>query len=79
MTTRHTPGKSSDDEKPGMKSSPGNESRSVTAKDAGSQTAAAKDRKERKIASEDQDERIEEQLDDAVDMTFPASDPIAIP
>jgi hypothetical protein len=31
------------------------------------------------VASGDPDEKMQEQLDDAVDMIFPASDPIAIP
>lgn len=60
-------------------SSHGDDSKSVTPKDVGSSTAASKDVKERKIASEDNEEKVEEQLDDAVEMTFPASDPIAIP
>lgn len=60
-------------------SSHGDDSKSVTPKDVGSSTAASKDVKERKTASEDSDEKVEEQLDDAVEMTFPASDPIAIP
>ncbi|SNS15071.1 hypothetical protein SAMN06265795_101257 [Noviherbaspirillum humi] len=63
----------------GMKSSHGENSTSVTPKDVPSGTAASKDVVERKIASDDPEERNEEQLDDAVEMTFPASDPIAIP
>lgn len=60
-------------------SSFGRDSRSTTPKDVKSSTAAAKDVTDRKIASDDKEERQEEQLDDAVEMTFPASDPIAIP
>ena len=59
--------------------SPGLNSPSVTPKDVSSEDASSKDMTERKINSEDLEEREEEMLDDAVDMTFPASDPIAIP
>lgn len=58
--------------------SPGNNSPSVTPKDVSPDAASAKDVTERKICSEDVAEQEEELLDDAVDMTFPASDPIAI-
>lgn len=60
-------------------SSPGNNSKSVTPKDVSAKDASARDVTERKIQSADPEERQEEQLDDAVEMTFPASDPIAIP
>jgi hypothetical protein len=76
MTTRN---KLPEDEQQEPTSSPGNQSKSVTPKDVGSRTASSKDVRERKIASSDEDEKVEEQLDDAVEMTFPASDPIAIP
>ena len=61
------------------KSSPGDQSPSVTPKDVPSKSVAAKDVTERKVCSDDPDEQQEEMLDDAVEMTFPASDPIAIP
>ena len=60
-------------------SSPGDQSPSVTPKDLSSKSVAAKDVIERKICSDDANEQEEELLDDAVKMTFPASDPIAIP
>jgi hypothetical protein len=60
-------------------SSPGNNSLSVTPKDVSPHDASAKDVTARKTCSDDPDEREQEMLDDAVDMTFPASDPIAIP
>lgn len=60
-------------------SSHGDNSVSVTPKDVAPHHATSKDIKERKIASADTDEQVEELLDDAVEMTFPASDPIAIP
>lgn len=62
-----------------MPSSHGNNSKSVTPKDVSPGDASHRDLKERNIASEDPEEKVQEQLDDAVEMTFPASDPIAIP
>lgn len=76
MTTRK---KLPEDDTQEPTSSPGTESRSVTPKDVESSSATSRDMKDRKTASADEDERTEEQLDDAVEMTFPASDPIAIP
>lgn len=58
-------------------SSPGNQSKSVTPKDVSPHDAAARDVKERKTCSDDPEEKEEELLDDAVELTFPASDPIA--
>lgn len=60
-------------------SSQGDNSKSVTPKDVSAGDASARDVTERKICSDNADEKEEELLDDAVDMTFPASDPIAIP
>lgn len=60
-------------------SSPGINSPSVTPKDVSPKDASARDETTRKTCSDDLEEREEELLDDAVDMTFPASDPIAIP
>lgn len=68
-----------DEDKKQPTSSKGDNSKSVTPKDVSAQDAASRDVKERKIHSADQEEKEEEQLDDAVEMTFPASDPIAIP
>lgn len=61
-----------------MPSSPGDDSKSVTPKDVSPQYASHRDLRERKITSRDPDEKVQEQLDDAVEMTFPASDPIAV-
>lgn len=58
--------------------SPGNNSPSVTPKDVGPQDASYKDVVERQITSSDPDKKEEETLDDAVEMTFPASDPLAV-
>ncbi|MES2537569.1 MAG: hypothetical protein V4632_17050 [Pseudomonadota bacterium] len=57
-------------------SSPGNNSPSVTPKDVAPEDASAKDVVERKTNSDDPEEKEEEMLDDAIEMTFPASDPI---
>jgi hypothetical protein len=59
-------------------SSHGINSLAVTPKDVGPQDAASKDVVERKITSSDPDEKQEELLDDAVELTFPASDPLPL-
>ncbi|RJF99869.1 hypothetical protein D3871_01465 [Noviherbaspirillum saxi] len=51
----------------------------MTPKDVSAGDAAARDVRERKTRSADKAEKEEEQIDDAVELTFPASDPIAIP
>lgn len=61
-----------------LRSSFGDNSPSETPKDVAPQDAASRDIVERKIASSDPEERVEALLDDAVEMTFPASDPLAI-
>lgn len=61
---------------PEERSSQGNNSVAQTPKDVASDEAASRDVKERKIASTDPEEREQEQLDDAVESTFPASDPL---
>ena len=70
---------SEEDEKraPEERSSQGNNSAAETPKDLGPQDAASRDVTDRKICSSDQSEKEEEQLDDAVELTFPASDPVA--
>ncbi|KRB79212.1 hypothetical protein [Noviherbaspirillum sp. Root189] len=68
-----------DEDKQKTTSSQGNDSQSVTPKDVSSKDAASRDVRVRQIQSEDKNEKEEEQIDDAVEMTFPASDPIAIP
>jgi len=59
-----------------LPSSPGNDSAAVTPKDIGPGKAAATDVVKRKITSDDPDEKQEAQLDDALELTFPASDPL---
>jgi hypothetical protein len=63
---------------PIKRSSHGINSRSVTPKDISPEDASAKDVTDRKIHSTDPDEKEEALLDDAVEMTFPASDPPAV-
>jgi hypothetical protein len=60
-----------------LPSSPGDSPIGVTPMDVSPDDAAARDTVERPVCSEDADERNEAVLDEAVDMTFPASDPIA--
>lgn len=59
------------------RSSPGDQSSVETPKDVNSQDASAKDVIERQVRSDDPEEKEEEMLDDAVELTFPASDPPA--
>jgi hypothetical protein len=63
----------------GHSSSHGDSPVEVTPKDITPDDASWADRTERKIASDDAEERQEALHDEAVDLTFPASDPIAIP
>lgn len=62
-----------------QRSSPGNDSASDTPKDLAPQDAASRDVMDRATTSDDPEEREEAQLDDAVESTFPASDPVAPP
>lgn len=57
-------------------SSPGNDSAAVTPKDVGNHDATSRDVVRRKTTSSDPDEKQEAQLDDAIELTFPASDPL---
>lgn len=63
---------------PQSRSSHGDNSPVETPKDVAPHDAAAKDVVERKMRSSDPDEKEEEKLDDAVEQTFPASDPLAV-
>ncbi len=58
-------------------SSQGDDSASVTPKDVSKHFAGAKDITERNMRSSDPDEKEEELLDDAIEQSFPASDPPA--
>ena len=60
------------------RSSHGNNPLSVTPKDVAPQDAASRDVVKRKLDSADPEEREQELLDDAVELTFPASDPLAV-
>lgn len=63
----------------GRPSSFGTSSAVVTPKDVMPGDASAKDVIERNVRSDDLAIREEALLDDAIDLTFPASDPIAVP
>ncbi|KRB92835.1 hypothetical protein [Noviherbaspirillum sp. Root189] len=69
-----------EDEKraPKERSSHGDNSASETPKDVAPQDAASRDVTERRLRSDDPEEKEQELLDDAVEMTFPASDPLAV-
>jgi len=60
------------------RSSHGDNSVSETPKDVAPHEAASRDVTERRLQSDDPDEKEQELLDDAVEMTFPASDPVAV-
>lgn len=67
-----------DKDVPGERTSPGDVSVSETPKDVSPGNAAYRDLTERHLASGDPEQKQEELLDDAVELTFPASDPIAV-
>ncbi|MEO0316466.1 MAG: hypothetical protein RL404_143 [Pseudomonadota bacterium] len=58
--------------------SPGDNSLSVTPKDVTPADAAARDLMARHVDSRDPDEKQQALLDDAIDLSFPASDPPAV-
>ncbi|MGN6703818.1 MAG: hypothetical protein ACTHKB_12770 [Burkholderiaceae bacterium] len=60
------------------RASPGTESVSQTPKDVATDQAAAKDVTKRNLDSKNPDERTEALIDDASELSFPASDPPAI-
>lgn len=60
-----------------LPSSPGDSPKEMVPKDISPDDAAWADRRERKIASADPQEHEEALLDEAVEDTFPASDPVA--
>lgn len=62
----------------GERSSHGTDSPVETPKDVSPRDATAKDVVERNVTSSDPDEKQQAQLDDAVELTFPASDPVAV-
>lgn len=65
-------------QEPEQRSSHGTQSSIETPKDVAPQDAASKDVIERKIRSSDPEEHEQELLDDAVELSFPASDPPAV-
>jgi len=56
----------------------GDNSASVTPKDVDADKASAQDVIERHLDAADPEEKQQAWLDDAIDLTFPASDPVAI-
>ena len=62
-----------------LSSSPGDNPVELVPKDISPENATARDLTVRPIASPDLEEREEALLDEAIEETFPASDPIAIP
>jgi hypothetical protein len=62
-----------------LPSSPGDNPVEMVPKDIALDSAAARDLTVRPTTSPDADEREEAQLDNAIEDTFPASDPIAPP
>lgn len=73
---KRSPGQ--DQQAPAERSSPGIHSPAETPRDTAPQDASSKDITERNITSSDPEERRQALLDDAVESTFPASDPIAV-
>lgn len=71
----------SESNKPSTKlpSSPGDSPRVMTPHEVLPDHAAWRDRTERKISADDEETRVDALLDEAIDLSFPASDPIAIP
>lgn len=61
----------------GLPSSQGDSPIGVTPMDVSPDDASARDTMERALCSENAEEHDEAALDEAVDLTFPASDPIA--
>ena len=66
------------EEDPHAHSSFGDTSRSVTPKDVNACDASARDMTERHLQSHDPVEKQQDLLDEAIDLSFPASDPPAI-
>lgn len=65
-------------EKTPAPSSPGDSPVEMTASEASPENASWKDRTPRNIHSDDVEEKTDALLDEASDLSFPASDPIAV-
>lgn len=63
---------------PSTQSSQGDSPVEMTPHDVSPDNATWKDRTERNIRSEDEEEKTNAMLDEASDLSFPASDPIAV-
>jgi hypothetical protein len=77
--TRNRAGKDETAADETLPSSPGDNPVELVPKDVSPENAAARDLTVRPIASPDPEEREEALLDEAIEETFPASDPIAVP
>jgi len=75
--------RNSEKDNPGQRNepacSPGIQSSSVTPADVAPEDAASRDLTEHKMNSDDLEERAQAFLDEAIEETFPASDPISVP
>ena len=76
MRTNRKAGKAEDD--PHSQSSFGDTSLSVTPKDVNDSFASWQDMTERNLQSDNPDQKQQDMLDEAIDLSFPASDPLSI-
>ncbi len=78
MIIQPNPSMDKGEEDPHAHSSFGDISRSVTPKDVNAGDASARDMTERHLQSHNPVEKQQDLLDEAIDLSFPASDPPAI-
>lgn len=78
MSSTKRPSKHTSPTETAPTSSPGDDPVSVTPKDLSPGDAAEKDVTERHLRSTDPEEKAQELLDDAIELSFPASDPPAV-
>jgi hypothetical protein len=78
MIIQPNPSMDKGEEDPHAHSSFGDTSRSVTPKDVNAGDASARDMTERHLQSHNPVEKQQDLLDEAIDLSFPASDPPAI-
>jgi hypothetical protein len=76
-TAKHA-GKNGNNKSPQHHSSQGNSPVEMVPKDVSPDDAAWKDRTERDLHAKDEAEKTDALLDEASDLSFPASDPIAV-
>ena len=78
MTIQPTPQIDKSEKDSHAQSSFGDTSLSVTPKDVNEQDASAQDMTERDLQSSEPNQKQQDLLDEAIDLSFPASDPSAI-